>query len=83
MDNLDNKYSLPRDVVNNNFICQIVGRNEILIDNIRKIIYLSTEEISICGHKGGINIKGCNLNIVYYNNQSIIIRGGINEIMFL
>lgn len=83
MNIVDNNVGLPRDVINNLSVCQIIGNKEILIEHIEKILFLSLEEIFIQGKKSKIKILGNSLNITYFNTQTIIICGEINEIIFV
>ena len=70
MFNVDNDLDMPRDVIHGECLCQIIGRNEIVIENYK------------C-KKYKIIINGTGLNIKYYNNQSMAIGGYICEISFL
>ena len=83
MYNIDNKYDLPRDVISSDFLCQIIGDKEIVIENYKCIQTISNNLIEIKGFKNNLFIKGNNLTILYYNNYCMKIGGVINEISLL
>lgn len=37
MFNVDNEYDIPRDVINNECLCQITGRREVIVENYKRI----------------------------------------------
>ena len=80
---IDNKYGIPKDVINKDSIIQIVGKNQIIVENYKCIKKYSLDEIVILGFSYTINIKGTNLTIEYYNNESMMVGGCIDEISFL
>lgn len=82
MFNVDNEYGIPRDVINNECLCQVTGRREIVIENYKCIKTITDIEIEIICKKYIIHIMGTNLVINYYNSESMVIGGCINEIMF-
>ena len=76
MFNVDDKYDLPRDVVHKDSLIEIIGRNEFVVEN-----YRCLKEI-MC-KKYNLLIKGEKLNIKYYNSESMVISGVLNEISFI
>lgn len=83
MFNVDNSYDIPRDVTAKECLCQVVGRSEIVLENYRCIKTITDTEIEVICKKYKIHITGANLNIQYYNNESMVIGGCISEISFL
>ena len=77
MFNVDDKYDLPRDVVHKDSLIEIIGRNEFVVEN-----YRCLKEIIMC-KKYNLLIKGEKLNIKYYNSESMVISGVLNEISFI
>ena len=82
MYNIDDKYGYPRDVLKNECLCQIIGQSEIVIENYKCITKISGSEIEVLCKKYKIHITGSNLNIEYYNNESMVLGGCIHEISF-
>ena len=80
MFNVDNDLDMPRDVIHGECLCQIIGRNEIVIENYKCIKSITDTDIEIVCKKYKIIINGTGLNIKYYNNQSMAIGGYICEI---
>ena len=70
MFNVDNDLDMPRDVIHGECLCQIIGRNEIVIENYKCIKSITDTDIEIVCKK-------------YKNNQSMAIGGYICEISFL
>ncbi len=83
MFNVDNHYDLPRDVIQKDILCQLIGRNELVIENYKKLLLFLCDEIKIQCASFEIRIKGENLAIAYYNRQTIIVNGVFHEISFL
>ena len=47
MFNVDNEYDIPRDVINNECLCQITGRREVIVENYKRIkIYYLKKKFS-------------------------------------
>ena len=44
MFNVDNDLDMPRDVIHGECLCQIIGRNEIVIENYKCICLLYTSD---------------------------------------
>lgn len=82
MFNVDDEHDLPRDVIKHECLCQITGRSEIVLENYKCIKTITDTEIEVVCKKYKIHVIGMNLLIKYYNNQSMVIGGCINEISF-
>lgn len=83
MFNVDDRHDLPRDVIKQECLCQITGRSEIVLENYKCLKTITDTEIEVICKKYKIHIIGKNLNIEYYNNESMVIGGCICEITFL
>ena len=82
MFNVDNQYDLPRDGINKECLCQLIGREEMILENYVCLKTLTTTEIEVVCKKYKIHINGTGLNIECYNNESMVIGGCIDEISF-
>lgn len=83
MFNVDDKYDLPRDVVHKDSLIEIISRNEFVVENYRCLKEIKDNEILIMCKKYNLLIKGEKLNIKYYNSESMVISGVLNEISFI
>ena len=83
MFNVDNHLDLPRDVIKKDMLCQLIGRNELVVENYKRLLLFLPDELKIMCASFIIQIKGENLIISYYNNQTIVVNGVFHEISFL
>ena len=83
MFNVDNGLDIPRDVTKKEILCQLIGRKEFVVENYKRLLFFLPDQIKIQCASYILCIKGENLIISYYNNDSIIINGDLNEISFL
>lgn len=83
MFNVDNQYDIPRDVVNHECLIQMTGKDEIVLENFKCIKTLNEDEIDIACKKYMICIKGTSLFVKFYNCESMVIGGVIDEVSFL
>ena len=83
MFNVDDKYDLPRDVVHKDSLIEIIGRHEFVVENYRCLKEIKDNEILIMCKKYNLLIKGEKLNIKYYNSESMVVSGVLNEISFI
>lgn len=74
---------LPRDSVLGDSIITITGNTDILIENYKGILQYSDELILLQGKNCKIELKGKELNIVYYTNEDMKISGIITNICFI
>lgn len=58
----------------------IIGRNEMYIENYRSILEFSDKKIRIRTKNGRIEIIGSRLNITYYYDTDMQIKGYIDEV---
>lgn len=83
MNIVDNKYDLPRDVIDGYPIINVIGNKQIEIENFDRVKYISSSEILITNRKMNIRLSGNGINIDYYSGKCAIISGVFNEILFL
>ena len=83
MFNVDDKYDLPRDVVHKDSLIEIISRNEFVVENYRCLKEIKDNEILIMCKKYNLLIQGEKLNIKYYNSESMVVSGVLNEISFI
>ena len=58
MFNVDNDLDMPRDVIHGECLCQIIGRNEIVIENYKCIKSITDTDIEIVCKKYKIKKEG-------------------------
>lgn len=63
-------------------VITIVGDSTACIENFKSIICYENNSLSLCTHKGIINIKGAGLIISYYDDEEILVSGHITNIEF-
>jgi len=61
----------------------LLGNKLVNIENYKKLLKCSKQEISIKTSKYIVNIKGENLEIISYNKEELSMRGTINEVSFV
>lgn len=83
MFNVDNAYDIPRDVISHECLIQMTGKDEIVLENFKCIKSLNEEKIEIACKKYLIRVKGTSLCVKFYNCESMVIGGVINEVSFL
>ena len=64
-------------------ILQLTGRNVLYIENYRKLLCYTREQIRILTKSGIIEVNGCNFIIRYYSKEDLEINGNIKNISFL
>ena len=72
--------SLPRDVVFGDFIITLTGNCEAYIENYRGIVSYDENKISIQGNHVVLNICGCDLEVDFYSQESMKIKGKIKKL---
>lgn len=76
------RLDLPKEILLGHPNIHLCGNRELVIDNHRGILRLSKEQISIRTKYGVIDVKGKSMEVEYYENDSIKIRGYIFNIGF-
>ncbi len=80
VDKLVSKLHIPEDVVLGNIIITINGNNTVFIENYKGISHYNSEKIIVNGKKNNITIYGKNLNIQYFSDINMKIKGKIDKI---
>ena len=75
--------SLPRDVVFGDFIITLTGNCEAYIENYRGIVSYDENKISIQGNHVVLNICGCDLEVDFYSQESMKIKGKIKRLEYV
>lgn len=70
-------FSNARDAVLGLPIITVIGNSEMYIENYRSIIYYDCECIKLKTRLGMICIQGVDLQIAYYDDEEIMIKGKI------
>jgi len=66
-----------RDVVLGLPVTTMIGNRELYVENYKSIIYYDCECIKLKTRSGMICIQGTNLQVAYYDDEEIMIKGKI------
>ena len=72
---LSSTLNLPSDILTGDPIITIIGRNEISIENYRRIIEYTSKNIKILTNIGSISIQGKDIKISYFGKDEMKIAG--------
>ncbi len=75
-------FDLPPDLVYGSVLVSVTGQNELLIENYRGILEYKDEHIRIQAKDCRILVVGKQLEIEYYTNEEMKIRGLIEQILY-
>ena len=75
-------FDLPPDLVYGSVLVSVTGQNELLIENYRGILEYNDEHIRIQAKDCRILVVGKQLEIEYYTNEEMKIRGLIEQILY-
>ena len=75
-------FDLPPDLVYGSVLVSVTGQNELLIENYRGILEYKDEHIRIQAIDCRILVVGKQLEIEYYTNEEMKIRGLIEQILY-
>ena len=78
-----NACQLPKDVLLGASIISMTGNTDLLVENFKCIIKYQPDIIILQCKKNQLQITGKNLNIEFYTNEEIKIKGYICELKFL
>lgn len=81
-DSVIRAFDLPADLAYGSVLLSITGQNEILIENYRGILEYKQEHIRIQAKDCRILIVGKRLQIEYYTNDEMKIKGFIEQILY-
>ena len=73
---------LPGDVMLGEILLSFSGRHSVTVENYRKILLFEEDCIRLQGKNCRLQICGRRLNIVYYDRDSMKIRGQIQSMEF-
>ena len=74
--------SMPKDVVLGASVITILGRNEVCIENYRGIIEYTDTLIRVQTKSGQVRLTGKRLQIEYYTNDEMKIKGRLVSLEF-
>ncbi len=75
-------FQLPKDVIYRDSLISLTGQRELYLENHKKLLNYTTEEIKLRLYHGSICITGKKLAISYYTNEELKITGKISGITF-
>lgn len=73
---------LPKDIVLGASIINILGNQEIWIENYKGILEYNENKLLLQGKKNQILVRGKNLKITYYTKEDMKVCGHISEISY-
>lgn len=76
------KLDVPRNIVLKMPKVEIVGKNEIKIENHKGIIIFDTNEIKINTKLGVLRIEGANFNLLFMGGQTLVIEGSFKSLEY-
>jgi sporulation protein YqfC len=74
---------IPNDAMTDNFDLRMHGNKKVIIENHLGISNYENDEVGIKTVENNILIKGSKFKIEEINNYKVIIKGNIDEILFL
>ena len=81
-DSVIRAFELPADLAYGSVLLSVTGQNEVLIENYRGILEYKDEHIRIQAKDCRILIVGKRLQIEYYTNEEMKIKGFIEQIIY-
>lgn len=81
-ENVVKAFELPPDLAYGSVLLSVTGQNELLIENYRGILEYKDEHIRIQAKDCRILIIGKRLQIEYYTNEEMKIKGLIEQIIY-
>lgn len=81
-DRLSGKIGFTGDVMLGATIITLEGDNRLYIENYKGIVSYTEQNIVIQGRKNKISVEGKNLQIEYYTNMDMKIKGTIFQIKY-
>lgn len=80
---LTERLSLPQDFVYGECLITMTGNTELIVENYRSICLFEENCIIIALKRHKLRIEGKRLEILYYREDEIRIRGCIDQLQFL
>lgn len=81
-ENVVRAFDLPPDLAYGSVLLSVTGQNELLIENYRGILEYKDEHIRIQAKDCRILVVGKRLEIEYYTNEEMKIKGLIEQIIY-
>lgn len=81
-DSVIRAFDLPADLAYGSVLLSVTGQNEILIENYRGILEYKDDHIRIQAKDCRILIVGKRLQVEYYTNDEMKIKGFIEQIIY-
>lgn len=81
-DSVVRAFALPADLAYGSVLLSVTGQNELLIENYRGILEYKDEHVRIQAKGCRILIVGKRLQIEYYTNDEMKIKGWIEQIIY-
>lgn len=81
-DSIVRAFDLPADLAYGSVLLSVTGQNEVLIENYRGILEYKDNHIRIQAKDCRILIIGKRLQVEYYTNDEMKIKGFIEQIMY-
>lgn len=75
--------NLPTDVIMGEAVTTIFENRRMQIQNVKGMVECTSEKIRLLTKKNRMEIIGKNLNIFEYSKEEIIIKGYIEQIIYL
>ena len=81
-DSVIRAFALPADLAYGSVLLSVTGQNELLIENYRGILEYKEEHVRIQAMDCRILVVGKGLQIEYYTNDEMKIKGFIEQIIY-
>lgn len=82
MESFVDKTKLPKDVVLGASLLHVTGHYGLIIENYKCIVEYTDKLLIVKTKHGRISIEGENLDIEYYTNEDMKIKGKLKNICF-
>lgn len=82
LNRLSSTLNIPSDILTGAPIITLIGKSEISVENYKRIIEYTNNNIKIQTSIGSITIQGNDLKIVYFGNDEMKINGRFNLISY-
>lgn len=76
------KLDIPKDIVLSFPKIEIIGRNEIRVENHKGIIIFDKQEIKLKTKVGVLKILGDNFNLLFMGGETLIIEGDLKSLEY-
>lgn len=82
LERLSRYLDIPADVLGGGLTLELRGRGELYISGCRRILYYSTERISLALSDSVLTVEGCRLSCTTYYCSQVGICGRVDSIAF-